>query len=457
VLIPVNDLLDLHCGDCLDVLPTLQPDSVDACITDPPYGLEFMGKEWDAFGKEANHRSFERSGFGLSRFGAWTPTASMDGVAKVRRGNLGFQEFSKRWATEVYRVLRPGAHLAAFGGTRTYHRMACAIEDAGFEIRDCLMWLYGTGFPKSHDISKAIDAAAGAQREIVGQRKKLESYGPNEVYGDGPDHGGIQLITAPATDAVRQWEGWGTALKPAVEPIVLARKPLSEPTVAANVLRWGTGALNIDECRIATNWATDPTRRGWQGCDEAGTNQVNGLGFKNPNNLGRWPANVVHDGSEEVVGMFPSTKGGVAVRRNGGGGKIGGRGIYGGAAGDPDDDIGYGDSGSAARFFYSAKADADDRLDSKHPTVKPIDLLRWLVRLVTPPGGLVIDPFAGTGTTASACLREGCCCILIEREQEYVADIKYRFTGLGKLRRGTPNETAMDNLRDVRLSRYSQT
>ncbi|HHW90957.1 MAG TPA: site-specific DNA-methyltransferase, partial [Clostridiales bacterium] len=198
--------------DCLEGMKLLDDNSVDSIVTDPPYELGFMGKKWDSTGVAYNVELWK----------------------------------------ECLRVLKPGGHLLAFGGTRTYHRMTCAIEDAGFEIRDCIQWLYGSGFPKSHDISKAIDKKLGAERKVIARKKKLQSYGyeGNNVYGGDVDRGGIQEITAPATPEAQEWEGWGTHLKPANEPIVLARKPISEKTIADNVLKWGTGGINIDDCRI---------------------------------------------------------------------------------------------------------------------------------------------------------------------------------------------------------------
>ena len=377
-------------GDCLDMLRSLKANSVDACVTDPPYGLEFMGKEWD-------------------------------------RGVPGVPY----WAA-VLRVLKPGGHLIAFGGGRTYHRMACAIEDAGFEIRDQLQWLYGSGFPKSHDVSKGIDRTAGAKREVIGIARgkggenlnKLSRYDGNDAdnargcgaYGQGAKQIDIDVaITAPATDAARQWQGWGTALKPACEPIVLARKPLSEGTVAANVLKWGTGAINVDGCRIELVGDNDP-RLGGKGTWKTG-NEV-GSSAK-----GRWPANVLHDGSEEVVALFPHQSGGGAPPRRYAD-KF--RNSYGAFKGNATEQGIGPTSGNAARFFYCAKANKIDRAGSKHPTVKPVKLMRYLVRLVTPPGGLVLDPFAGTGTTGEAAALEGMRAVLIEREAEYRKDIRRR-------------------------------
>jgi site-specific DNA-methyltransferase (adenine-specific) len=345
-------MFELMQGDCLEVLEDLPENSVDAVVTDPPYELNFMAKRWDSTGIASNP-------------------------------NL--------WA-QVLRVLKPGGHLASFSSTRTYHRMACAIEDAGFEVRNMHAWVFGQGFPKSLNVGVAI----------------AKSINPEWETGDD------------MPEAALQWEGWGTATKPALEPICLARKPLSEKTVAANVLRWGTGAINIGACKIESGESTIRPNGpiGYHGGGSGGTGG---------STQGRFPANLCHDGSDEVLDLFPESKSGIAVTRNGGGRLIGGNGIYGGS--QPHDgvpDSGYSDAGSAARFFYCAKASKGDRSGSKHPTVKPIKLMQWLCRLITPPGGVVLDPFAGSGTTGAAAILEGFRPILIEREDEYVADIRRR-------------------------------
>ncbi len=369
------------------MLPQL---SADVCITDPPYGLSFMGKGWD------------------------------HGVPGV-----------PFWAA-VLAALKPGAHLLAFGGTRMYHRLACAIEDASFELRDCLMWVYGSGFPKSHDVSKAIDKAAGAEREIVG-RKSAPQYNSPVTAATGTPLGRLAPrpnaaenyakagnIYAPATDAAKQWEGWGTALKPAWEPILLARKALEE-TVATNVIAHGTGALNIDGCRVGT-----------------------------PGAAGRWPANLIHDGSEEVLHLFPASKGQQgAVTGSEPSAKT--KNVLGEYAGresmQPRND-----TGSAARFFYCAKASKKERnaglegltpgkreesrhtgqagtdnpynrgaveIANIHPTVKPLALMRYLCKLTTPPGGTVLDPFMGSGSTLLAAQVSGFQAVGIDLSEEY--------------------------------------
>lgn len=384
----------VHHGDCREVMATLDAASVDAVVCDPPYGLSFMGKGWD------------------------------HGVPGV--------EF---WA-EALRVAKPGAHLLAFGGTRTYHRLACAIEDAGWEIRDCVMWVYGSGFPKSHDVSKAIDKAAGAKREVVGVRPGHEDFvhrtdahsgggrreGWNRPWQDDADKVALHhMATAPATDAARQWSGWGTALKPAWEPIIVARKPLIG-TVAENVLTHGTGGINVDGCRVGTDGGTRRDGKADKPND-AGWENMRGHGIATLAS-GRWPANVIHDGNDEVVGLFPDTASG---SRKAGRHVIAGRqGRYGLFAEGELPEI-VGDSGSAARFFYCAKASKADRsADNHHPTVKPTALMRYLCRLVTPPGGVVLDPFIGSGSTGKAAVMEGFDFIGIEREAEYVETARAR-------------------------------
>lgn len=366
-------------GDCREVLRGLEPDSVNAIVTDPPYELGFMGKRWD------------RTGVAYD-IGVWR---------------------------EALRVLKPGGHLLAFGGSRTYHRLACAIEDAGFEIRDQIMWLYGSGFPKSRDVSKAIDAEAGVVRDIIGPATR-HGGGTNNVYAQDAwtrdNQATMGAQTEPATEAARQWQGWGTALKPAHEPVVLARKPLVG-TVAENVLEHGTGALNVDGCMVGTSKDVSA--------------QTGAESGHNPN-IGRWPANVIHDGSDEVEAAFAAfgekTSGRPGIKRGGNNGAA-----YGAESRAPGTQMsGFNDTGSASRFFYCAKASKADRNDgldgepNKHPTVKPTALMRYLCRLITPPGGTVLDPFAGSGSTGRGALLEGFKFIGIEVSEEYAEIARLR-------------------------------
>jgi site-specific DNA-methyltransferase (adenine-specific) len=376
----------------------------------------------------------------------------------------------KRWdydvpSTEVWaeclRVLKPGGHLLAFAGTRTQHRMAVRIEDAGFEIRDMIAWIYGSGFPKSLDVSKAIDNASGVTREVVGPSSTVNQKTTPSTTAMAPrpmhaEYGDMVPITAPATPAAIQWQGWGTALKPALEPITVARKPLCG-TVAANVLAWGTGAINVDGGRVPGEWST------WKKTDgsisEGGlmpfSDQAHSRNPESP--LGRFPSNLIHDGSDEVVGLFPN-----ADARNGGNTGTDSGGVYSGTWGTTET-AQYRDSGSAARFFYCAKASKSDRdegcgalpfrespemVDREedspgmqspragagrkngarnfHPTVKPTDLMRYLCRLVTQPGGTVLDPFMGSGSTGKAAMAEGFRFVGIERDPEYFNIAKAR-------------------------------
>jgi DNA modification methylase len=474
-----DELVTIHAGDCLDVLREMPAASVDAVVTDPPYGLGFMGREWDAL---------------------------PPGVP---------------FAAECLRVLKPGGHMLAFGGSRTWHRLAAAVEDAGFEIRDSIAWLYGSGFPKSLDVSKAIDKQrtedrapvdavrawlntrrleAGLSHDAVNRHfghasngggsssawmtnptsrslptwdqwralKALFGFGDEmdaevwrlngrkgkpgdnwearEVIGmhaqsdprlqswaemQGNERGTAkEMRGAPATDDARTWQGWGTALKPAFEPIVVARKPLVG-TVAANVLTHGTGALNIDGCRTSTTddlngGAYTPGRNGRAMAPGGDARNVADLGdFTQP--AGRWPTNVILDDTQTAELDRQS-----GVLTSGSGIKAPEGKTHGFADGRTsirhDGDKAYnGDSGGASRFFptfrYEAKAPTAERPrhgETAHPTVKPLDLMRWLVRLVTPRGGLVLDPFLGSGTTAEACILEGFRCIGIERETTYL-------------------------------------
>ena len=391
-------------GDCKEQMAKMPDNSVDSIVTDPPYGLEFMGKEWDKLGAAVIDDP--------ASVGGWQDEVGGNAYSRNRirygKSASSAQSWHEDWAREALRILKPGGHLLSFGGSRTYHRMACAIEDAGFEIRDQIMWVYGSGFPKSLNVGKAIDKAAGVEREVVGIDKSLvrvnaiENHVRGQVASFGLKAEGSATITAPATPEAKQWEGWGTALKPAHEPIVVARKPL-DGTVANNVLAHGTGAMNIDGCRVGTDGGTK--REGESNAPSDFEIFTTGHGIAKIE-AGRWPANFIHDGSDEVLELFPNTKG---------------------------------DNGSAARFFYCAKANKKERnagltsepvresdrtkddgaggdnprnrsntpKQNHHPTVKPVALMRYLVRLVTPPNGIVFDPFLGSGTTAVAAILEG--------------------------------------------------
>jgi DNA modification methylase len=426
----------------------MDENSIDATVTDPPYALTTT-KRW----KDTDQFAQNQSDVG-KRF-------SKGFMGKAWDGKLPDKEI---WQ-ECLRVSKPGAHMLAFGGTRTHHRLMVAIEDAGWEIRDTLMWVYGSGFPKSLDVSKAIDKTAGAEREVIGRRTdraatpKTSMKGGN-LCGCGKDRELIDLsaITAPATDAAKQWQGYGTALKPAWEPIILCRKPL-EGTVAENVQKWGTGGINIDGCRIPVNPNVDDMLRNTVRGKRITETWEEGSGFKNETNSltgvpekGRFPANLIHDGSDEVMALFPDTTSGSF---NGHRNLPKTKNTFGGF--ELKDESGYqGSSGSAARFFYTAKADSGERnkylngrsskkvndgrdtpIDNAfqrgetlrkniHPTVKPIDLLQYLCRLITPPKGLILDPFAGSGSTGVAAHNEGFDYILIEIEQEYAEIAKIR-------------------------------
>ncbi|WP_304951589.1 DNA methyltransferase [Shinella sp. NM-101] len=420
----------LHAGDCLDVLDALPEASVDAVVTDPPYHFDTIVQR---FGKEGS----AEAGFGTDgifrRASAGFMGKSWDG------GDIAFDPAT--WA-RVLRVLKPGGMLAAFSAPKCYHKMAFAIERAGFEMRDRvvhlydlaerevafleslspaqadafaaiiaagdplgdLLWTFGSGFPKGLDVAKAIDKQLGAQGEVVPTGAAVKRMIPGADQNSSgswiKDNGRAYQPGSyvPATDEAERWDGWNIALKPAYEPIALARKPLSEKSVACQVLATGTGAINIGGCRVPG---------------------------ESPNSLDRWPANITHDGSDVVAAAFPDAPGQLApVRPHSGGGRKTSE-VYGAFATNSDHDP-RGDAGSAARFFYTAKAKAEDRLGSGHPTVKPIDLMRWLCRMLCPPGGTILDPFAGTGTTGEAAVKEGFFSVLIEREAEYQADIARR-------------------------------
>lgn len=363
----------------------MMDDSIDSIVTDPPYGLSFMGKKWD---------------YDVPDVDIWK---------------------------ECLRVLKPGGYLLAFAGTRTQHRMCCDIEDAGFEIRDMIAWVYGSGFPKSHNISKAINKIDGVSFD----KKPAGGVGFMNESDDGYNATKSQLIqSGESSERAKQYEGWGTALKPALEPITVARKPLSEKTIAANVLKWGTGGINIDGCRVnptgerlgggGENRATFAGKEGWgrpwMENEQQSKNHANKikLNVEKATIQGRFPANLIHDGSDEVLDSFPESKGRQGDLKNHNKNRKSPNGCF-GEMPPANDAIKREDSDkSAARFFYCAKASKTDRnegleegLSNKHPTVKPTKLMRYLVRLVTPEGGIVYDPFAGSGSTGKACKPEG--------------------------------------------------
>ena len=448
-------------GDCLIKLKELEENSVDSIVTDPPYHLvsivKRFGKKGSAPAKFGTDGAFSRASKGFMG-------KTWDGVDEDGNGIAYNVDMWK----ECLRVLKPGGHLLSFGGTRTYHRMACAIEDAGFIIRDMIEWIYGSGFPKSHNIGKAVDKLQGNEREITGSYKvpdiKGDAYGTmNEKQG-----GSYKNIEVNKTKGTSKWEGWGTALKPAHEPICCARKPLEKGlTVAQNVLKYGTGGINIDESRVDFG-DNEPDKR--IGTDtlangqSAGNVRV-GADPKGKNikmyKDGRFPANLIHDNSEEVRECFPETKGEIGrVGR-----KFGGNYEASSYKMGVVTKTGIKDSGNASRFFksiiYQPKASKSERnkgcegLEDKelaiankqiyersgsreqpksdytkrknnHPTVKPIALMKYLITMVTPKGGVVLDPFMGSGSTGVACAKNGFDFIGIEMEPEYIEIAKAR-------------------------------
>jgi len=411
-------------GDCLDKLKELEDNSVDSIVTDPPYGLSFMGKQWD---------------YDVPSVDIWK---------------------------ECLRVLKPGGHLLAFAGSRTYHRMAVRIEDAGFEIRDMISWLYGSGFPKSLNIGKAVDKLRGNEREVVGKTSVCgtfkQEYQVKQGYRPENNSGGYagERNGANVTKGTSEWEGWGTALKPAHEPVVMARKPLSEKTVAENVLEWGTGGINIDESRIPTDEdQRRPSKGGENGLNNTNTFKIRERTVEEqPKHDGRFPANLILDEEagemlDEQTGILSSgfMKAGTARLMSDNPNKN----TYGKWNPDTVANDTYGDSGGASRFFYCPKVSKSERNEglegfeerragsmmgnindnsnfltgsgnkregvakNHHPTLKPVDLMLYLIRLVTPKGGVTLDPFMGSGSSGKAAVRGGFDFIGIEREEEY--------------------------------------
>jgi site-specific DNA-methyltransferase (adenine-specific) len=449
----------IYQGDCIEELKKLPDNSVDAIITDPPYGLGFMNKEWDIMDK--------------SQFGIKGNEGENDLKVKKNFNILpryseniegGLQNFTYEWSKEALRVLKPGGFLLSFGGTRTYHRMTCGIEDAGFEIRDTIMWLYGSGFPKSLNIGKQIDKMQGNKREVIGKQNYSMPKADNSIqassYGisGGSLKNGVtaERIVPEITKGTSEWEGWGTALKPACEPIVVARKPLSEKNVALNVLKWGTGGINIDECRIAHNEELKETNR--SGRDNASVMNSESCGFDNTKNTlasaspnGRFPANIILD--EEAGQMLDEQSG---IKKGNGHWsktKVTGFGEFGNGKSEY---FGVGEKdtlvGGASRFFYCTKASKSERNNgcenyeevvdcdrnpecysadvpfnrssnpkkNNHPTVKPVALMEYLIKLVSKENAVILDPFLGSGTTAIACLKLNRNFIGIEKEADYV-------------------------------------
>lgn len=510
-----DDIVTLHAGDCVEVLAGLPDASVDSVCTDPPYGISFMGREWDQPDQYGSHRrggsdrSFKAGPVGVDHLTTTERSASMHaGKYDLSPSAMeSFERWCEAWARECLRVLKPGGHMLVFGSPRTYHRLVSGIEDAGFEIRDSIHWIYGSGFPKSLDVSKAIDKARDDKSDVLAVTSQLadladaagisrgdvddhmgtsdmggwwlsrlahrcacpsvenwarlrdyvpgahemdaevwrlngrkgtpgEAWERREVVGVangagakdphsfGNGHNASYDIKAPATDEAKQWDGWGTALKPAHEPIVVARKPLAG-TVAANVLEYGTGAINVDGCRVGRQEG-DRTEYGRGALLDYAHESV-ALGKFNqntpyePHNAGRWPANIVL--SDEAAQEMDRQSGAAGAH-----GASRGEGVSAGYRGDiPTGEPKEPGSGGASRFFpvfrYEAKADADERVTVDgvaHPTVKPLTLMRWLVRLVTPPGGVVLDPFTGSGTTLEAAVCERMRAVGIEREPQYV-------------------------------------
>lgn len=398
------ELNKLYLGDCIDILKNIEDNSISSVVTDPPYGIRFMNKKWD------------------------------------------YQIPSVEIWQEIFRVLKPGGHMLCFGGTKTYHRLVCNIEDAGFEIRDCIMWVYGSGMPKSMSISRAIDKYYGVdgEREVIGLKPNLHSSGDFKKH-DGYKRPWMESsdanektmqLTSSVTEEAKWWDGWGTAIKPAYEPIVLARKPISEKTLVENVLKWGVGCLNVDECRViptgecltgGADSKSTPRSEGWDRPWRKDTVVYSGFMERRKENIvkatqmGRFPANLIHDGSDEVLDLFEEfgdNKGQLAEVRGTEPSEchvnVYSKRERGGIYYPKKDEL-----GSAARFFYCAKASPKERgKGNTHPTVKPIALLKYLIKLITPKGGVVLDPFIGSGSTALAAGESGYYWLGIDKDKE---------------------------------------
>lgn len=434
--------VDLRQGDCLEILKTLPDGSVDSIVTDPPAGINFMGKDWD--------------------------------------GDMGGRDEWIAWmqsvAVECIRVLKPGGHALVWALPRTSHWTATAWENAGFEVRDRVSHIFGSGFPKSHDISKMIDKTAGAERKVIGKPAGRGGK-PRPDFSNGRLHAGAGVdsrgyngkITEPATLDAKQWDGWGTALKPAVEDWWLFRKPISESTIAANVIKYGIGALNIEACRVPTNGEEVPINRleEWSGFGQLESPEYE----QEINTDGRWPANLIHDGSDEVVALFPEAGGQQAPTR--GDGAAMNNQIYQPRNHPTESSPPRDDSGSAARFFYAAKPSQAEReagleglkatdpasvtdfrptlksnpenwangtespyqrttpKKNNHPTVKPQALMQYLITLITPPGGTVLDPFVGSGSTGVAAVALERPFIGIEQDAGYCEIARRRIAHAG--------------------------
>lgn len=391
-------------GDAFDVLPDLPAESVHACVTDPPYGLAFMGRDWDDFEPKE------------------------------------YQEWCEKWARAVKRVLKPGGHLLAFSGNRTHHRLFTGVEDAGFEIRDTITWHYGSGFPKASDISKTIDKRADAEREVVGKKTAPDgqpldervSHSGEEYDEESSDYDTVKRDTyerAPATDAAKKWDGFKTGLKPATEYVVVARKPFDGATVDC-VLDHGTGALNIDGTRIESGERANIKSDARGSVNDYGDG-LNGSSAEGTTTEGRYPSNVVFDETEaeRLDREVGELSGGARTPQSGTGRNTSDAPTH----NDPDERIQL-ESGGPSRYFYTSKASKaertlDGQIDNAHPTVKPADLMEWLVTLVTAEGQIVLDPFAGSGTTCRAAKDLSREFVGIERQPKW-ADVARARVGL---------------------------